>query len=229
MSVHRTPSIFSSLSVLPEDLLSDLFKDAAALDLRPGEVLFRAGDAGDGCYRIRTGLVKVLVTSRHGEERIVSLLGSHAIVGELSMIDGEPRAASVVAVADCSLSFASRAKFQNHVEADPALMSYLVKTLTCRLREANHALAASTFLSVRGRLARSLLNLAEYIGEEHDGRIELRQKINQGDLAAMAGIARENVSRTMSEWRHCNIVTRCSDYYCINDPRALEEEAGASG
>jgi CRP/FNR family cyclic AMP-dependent transcriptional regulator len=74
-----------------------------------------------------------------------------------------------------------------------------------------------------------LLNLAEYIGEEHDGRIELRQKINQGDLAAMAGIARENVSRTMSEWRNCNIVTRCSDYYCINDPGALEQEAEASG
>jgi CRP/FNR family cyclic AMP-dependent transcriptional regulator len=67
-----------------------------------------------------------------------------------------------------------------------------------------------------------LLNLAEYVGEENDGgRIQLRHKISQGDLAAMAGVARENVSRTMSEWRKRDVVTRSSDYYCINDSRAL--------
>ncbi len=227
MSLARTPNIFSSRSIFPETLLSDLFKDSTAQDLHEGDVLFRAGDAGDGCYRIRKGLVKVVVTSKHGEERIVSLLGPGAIVGELAMIDGEPRAASVIAVADCSLLFVSRAKFQKHAEADPGVMSYLVKTLTRRLREANDVVAASTFLSVKGRLARALLNLAQYTGEERDGRIELSLRISQGDLAAMAGIARENVSRTMSEWRNRNIVTRSSEYYCINDPKALALEAEA--
>jgi CRP-like cAMP-binding protein len=58
-----------------------------------------------------------------------------------------------------------------------------------------------------------LLNLAEYVGEENGGgRIQLRHKISQGDLAAMAGVARENVSRTMSEWRKRDVVTRSSDY-----------------
>src|SRR5689334_20764151 len=50
-------------------------------------------------------------------------------------------------------------------------------------------------------------------------RIQLRFKISQGDLAAMAGVARENVSRTMSEWRKRDIVTRSSNYCCINDPK----------
>src|SRR5689334_10534118 len=92
---------------LPERLLSELFEDAVAHSLRDGEVLFRAGDTGDGCYRIQTGLVKVVVTSHQGEKRIISLLGPDAIVGELSMIDGGPRSASVVAIADCSLFFLS--------------------------------------------------------------------------------------------------------------------------
>jgi CRP/FNR family cyclic AMP-dependent transcriptional regulator len=52
----------------------------------------------------------------------------------------------------------------------------------------------------------------------------LRHKISQSDLAAMAGVARENVSRTMSEWRKREIVTRSSDYYCINDPKALAQK-----
>jgi len=74
------------LSALPERLLSELFEDAVAHKLRDGEVLFRAHDVGDGCYRIQTGFVKVVVTSQQGEERIISLLGPDAIVGELSMM-----------------------------------------------------------------------------------------------------------------------------------------------
>jgi CRP/FNR family cyclic AMP-dependent transcriptional regulator len=227
MPKAKKPNSFKFISVLPEALLSTLFNEAAERNLREGEILFRAGEAGDGCYRIQAGLAKVVVASQQGEERIISLLGPGAIVGELSMIDGGPRSASVVAVADCSLFFVSRARFQKVSEADPELMGYLVKTLTRRLREADDALAASTFLTVKGRLARALLNLAEYAGEEHGGRIELRHKISQSDLAAMAGVARENVSRTMSDWRKRNIVTRSSEYYCINDPAALALETEA--
>ena len=212
------------LSGLPERLLSELFEGAVAHKLRDGEVLFRAGDVGDGCYRIRKGLVKVVVASQQGEERIISLLGPDAIVGEISMIDGGLRSASVVAIADCSLSFLSRAKFQTCIDSHPALLSYLVRTLSRRLRGADEGLAATTFLSVKQRLARALLNLAEYVGEENGGRIQLRLKIGQADLAAMAGVARENVSRTMSEWRTREIVTRSSNYYCINDPKALAQD-----
>ena len=222
MSKPKISNVLNVLSELPETLLSELFEDATAHNLRDGESLFRAGGVGDGCYRIQTGLVKIVVASQQGEERIISLLGPNAIVGELSMIDGRPRSASVVAIADCSLSFVSLDKFRKYTEAHPELTSYLVRTLARRLREADDALAAATFLSVKGRLARALLHLAEYVGEDNGGgRIQLRHKISQSDLAAMAGVARENVSRTMSEWRKLDIVTRSSDYYCINDPRAL--------
>ena len=209
------PKPSNVLSGLP---LSDLFEEAVTHKLREGEVLFRAGDVGDGCYRIQTGLVKVVVASQLGEERTISLLRSGAIVGELSVIDGGPRSASVIAVTDCSLSFFSRAKFQTYIDSHPELTSYLVRTLARRLREADDDLAATTFLSVKGRLARALLNLAEFVGENNGGgRIQLRLKISQGDLAAMAGVARENVSRTMSEWRKRDIVTRSSKYY-LNCP-----------
>jgi CRP/FNR family transcriptional regulator, cyclic AMP receptor protein len=225
MSKPKTSNLFNVLTELPETLLSGLFEDAIARTLPDGEALFRAGDVGDGCYRIQTGLVKVVVASQQGEERIISLLGPDAIVGELSMIDGRPRSASVVAIADCSLCFVSRDTFQKYSEVHPELTSYLVRTLARRLRNADEALAAATFLSVKGRLARALLNLAEYVGEDNGGgRIQLRHKISQSDLAAMAGVARENVSRTMSEWRKQDIVTRSSDYYCINDPSALAQE-----
>jgi hypothetical protein len=72
--------------------------------------------------------------------------------------------------------------------------------LARRLRNTNSALAASRFLSVKGRVARALLSLADAFGKDvGSGRILIWQKVTQSDLAAMAGIARENVSRVDGE------------------------------
>lgn len=127
MSKQKTSIAFNVLSGLPKALLSGLFQSAVTHNLREGKSLFRAGDVGDGCYRIQTGLVKIVVASREGEEHIISLLGPEAVVGELSMIDGRPRSASVVAIADCSLLFISRDKFQRYTDAHPELSNYLVR------------------------------------------------------------------------------------------------------
>ena len=217
-----------SLNILdgaPKGLIDQLFAGSDTRRLASNSVLFRAGEPGDGCYRLEQGLVKVVIASPLGEERILTVFGPGAIVGELSMIDGLPRSASVVAVSDCTLSFVSRGKFESFIDNYPKLAGHLVKTLSLRLREADQALAAATFLSVKGRVARALLSLAECVGEEHgSGQIMLRHKLSQGDLAAMAGVARENVSRTLAEWRKSNVVTKDCPYYCIKDPDALARE-----
>ena len=62
------------LSRLPEHLSRSLFSRAATVRLKPDEVLFLAGDPGDGCYRVLDGLLKVVMMSR-GNERILAFLG----------------------------------------------------------------------------------------------------------------------------------------------------------
>jgi len=66
----KASNVINVLSELPETLLSELFEDATAHNLREGEALFRAGDAGDGCYRIQTGLVKIVVASQQGRSAL---------------------------------------------------------------------------------------------------------------------------------------------------------------
>src|SRR5271169_983210 len=100
------------LSGLPEHLSADLFTNTTPVQLAANEVLFMAGDAGDGCYLVEDGLLKVAMVSRSGTERILAFLGPSSIVGELSMIDGRPRSASVVAIRETSLSFLSRGAFE---------------------------------------------------------------------------------------------------------------------
>ena len=220
-----THSGASLLSGLPENLSKDLFAAAKPVQLPADGVLFIAGDPGDGCYRIEEGLLKVTMVSRAGTERILAFLGPGAIFGELSIIDGRPRSASVVAVRDAKLSFLSRAAFETFARKHPEVYKSLVALLAVRLRETDLVVAAGSFLPLRGRVARTLLELAQHFGQDVGaGRIVIRQKIGQSDLAAMAGIARENVSRILNDWKRRKVVSRLSGYYCLENKARLEHE-----
>ena len=87
--------------------------------------------------------------------------------------------------------------------------------------------AAGSFLPLKGRVARALLDLAEAFGQDvGQGRILIRQKVTQSDLAAMAGISRENVSRILSDWMRGAVVSRLSGYYCLENRAAIERAPG---
>lgn len=221
--VHIAPGL---LSRLPEPFGTNLFAAAKPVKLDADEVLFLVGDAGDGCYLVEQGLLKVTMVSRTGNERILAFLGPDAIVGELSMLDGRPRSASVVAVRATKLRFLGRAAFDDFAEKHPEVYKSLVRLIAARLRETDAVVAAGSFLRLRGRVACTLLELAQDFGEDvGSGRIVIRQKIGQSDLAAMAGIARENVSRILNDWQRRKLVSRLSGYYCLENKMKLEHEA----
>ena len=201
------PTSTSRLASVPDVLSRPLFVAARRQSLKAGEVLFAAGDAGDGCYLLDCGLLKVTVTSSWGEERTIAILGPGAVVGELSMIDGGPRSASVVALRDCALRFTSREAFAKCMATHPEAYQALVAILAFRLRQADEVVAATTFLTVKGRVARALVELAEHVGTPSGaGQIVLHEKISLADIAAMAGVARENVSRVISDWRRRDVI-----------------------
>jgi len=211
---------------LQDNLSADLFTSAAPLRLAADEALFLAGDGGDGCYLVEEGLLKVVIASHSGGERILAFLGPGAIVGEMSIIDGRPRSASVVAVRQAALKYLSRAAFEEFTKRYPEVYKYLVKLLASRLREANAVIAAGTFLSLKGRVAGTLLELAEGFGQDvGSGRIVIHQKIGQSDLAARAGVARANVCRILNEWQGHKLVSRLSGYYCLENKQRRKAEA----
>jgi CRP-like cAMP-binding protein len=212
-------------SVFPEKLSVQLFGHAQPKKLATDEVLFLAGDPGDGCYRVEQGLLKVSMISHTGAERILAIIGPGAIVGELSTIDGLPRSASVAAVRDSELSFISRTAFQAFAEAHADVYKHLVALLAARLRDTDAVIAAGSFLPLKGRVARALLDLAEAFGQDvGQGRVLIRQKVSQSDVAAMAGIARENVSRILNDWIRDKLLSRLSGYYCLENKARLERE-----
>ena len=219
------PAGANLLSDLPDRLASGLMASATARSLDTDEVLFMAGDPGDGLYRVDEGRLKVSIASASGAERILAILGPGSIVGDLAIIDGLPRSASVTALRDCKLKFLSRAAFEKFATGEPQIYKYLLKVMASRLRDTDQIVAAGSFLPLKGRVARALLDLAHAFGNDVGaGRIVIRQKLSQTDLAAMAGIARENVSRIMNEWIRAKVVTRLSGYYCLEDVKKLKRE-----
>ena len=220
-----TNAVTDLFSALPSHLSAHLFANAKPVHLAAEQVLFLAGDAGDGCYRIEKGLLKVSMVSTSGAERILSILGPGAIVGELAVLDGLPRSASVLALRESELLFISKARFEEFAKKNQELYQHLVTLLASRLRETNDVIAAESFLPLCGRVALTLLELAEHFGENvGSGRIVIRQKFGQSDLAAMAGIARENVNRILADWKRRKLVSRISGYYCLESKSQLQRE-----
>jgi CRP/FNR family transcriptional regulator, cyclic AMP receptor protein len=215
----------SLLAALPTELSQSLFAKTRPVSLAADQTLFMAGDEGDGCYRVEEGLLKASIAAPAGGERILAIFGTGSVVGELSMIDGAPRSASVTALRDSKLSFVGRAAFEAFGESRPELYRHIATLLARRLRDTDDALVATNFLSVKARVARALLSLGEAFG--HDlgkERILVRQKVSQSDLAAMAGIARENVSRVLNDWGSRSLVSRLAGYYCLENRAALQRE-----
>jgi CRP-like cAMP-binding protein len=110
------------------------------------------------------------------------------------------------------------------------MLHYLVEVLAKRLRKSDDTVSALAFLTAKGRVAYALLDIAETFGENTEsGGLFIREMINQKDLAAIAGVARENTNRILKEWAQKKLITmtsrsHSSRSYLINNKAKLERE-----
>lgn len=106
------------------------------IEVAPGETIFRAGDAADGGFLIESGSVEILVGDT-GHERRINLIGAGSLLGEMGLLDGQPRSATARAVEATTMV----PLYRNHLEsvlaqADP-LLRHIVTALMSRLRNAS--------------------------------------------------------------------------------------------
>ncbi len=122
----------------------DLFKNIAGEELShiaqitdevefdAQQLIFKEGDQGDAMYLITDGKVKV-----HSGERVFAELGQKQCFGEMSILDAEPRSASVTALSELTLLKIQREDFTELLTEKPEISQGIIKVLTRRLREAN--------------------------------------------------------------------------------------------
>jgi CRP/FNR family cyclic AMP-dependent transcriptional regulator len=216
------------LSGVPGTLWDGLLAQAAPVTLDRGQTLFLEGDKGDGCYAVVSGALKATVVASDGHERMLAVFSSGMIVGELALVDQQPRSATVAAIDRSKLAYISREAFFHYADANPELYRHALQVLARRLRGASETVVLQDHGSLECRVARALLQLAESLGENADhGRRIISQRVTQSDIAAMAGVARENASRILNKWMRQKLLSRREGMYCIENRVKLAEYLNA--
>jgi CRP/FNR family transcriptional regulator len=214
--LSRVP-LFSELS---PDELDRISRVSVARSFPAGVRVFHEGDQSDACYLVRTGDLRV--TREHPDGRAIALatLGPGDIFGELAMLDGEARSASVETLTDAELLALPAADVRRLLADHPDISVKLIAALTRRLRETNERVARQSFQTVPSRVAGVLTQL---IAEETApvGRHGITIRMTQADLAQLAGTSRESVSRFLATLERAGVVQVGRGRVTVIEPRRL--------
>jgi len=168
--------------------------------LARGDHLFQEGDPGDALHVVADGKVKICRTAPDGRENVIAILGPGDLVGELSLFDSQPRGAAAIALVDCSLATLRESDFHDWLAECPAVATDLLRALATRLRQTNEAMADLVFTDVPGRIAKTLLNLAERFGEPDGEGTRVSHDLTQEELAQLIGASRETVNKALADF-----------------------------
>jgi len=193
----RKVSIFAHL---PDAELEALARKVEWREVAADAVVVGEEEAGDALFALARGRVKVVLFGESGREIILRVFRDAGdFFGEMSLLDGEPRSASVVAIEPSTLLLLSRDAFREHLRRSPGSALAVMAELSRRLRQADAVIGNLALLDVYGRLARWLRQLADGEGERTPEGVALRSLPTQQEIAGLIGTSRETVSRAFAE------------------------------
>jgi CRP/FNR family transcriptional regulator, cyclic AMP receptor protein len=166
-------------------------------------ILMEDDDSNQSLFIIAKGEVKVVLTAEDGREAILASLKEGDFFGEMSLLDGEPRSATVRAVEESRLLTIRREDFLSAMKKQPDLALTLLGEMSRRLRKSNRQISSLALMRVYGRVAATLLQLMEERGirtKTKDGKsiIVVKDRPTQQFIADMSGTTRETVSRVLN-------------------------------
>lgn len=194
MEFLRSVPIFTDIE---ENELIKIVRVGVRKNYKKGSIILLEEETGAALFVIISGKVKIVRTDDDGREVILSILGENDFFGEMSILDGLSRSASVVAITKTELFMIHRRDFLKLIHDFPAVAVSLLKELTMRLRKADAQIKSLSLKDAAGRVANVILQLADDIGKIRKGRVEIDELPLQQDLANMAGTSRETISRVV--------------------------------
>ena len=161
-----------------------------------GQIVFHPDDPRDGLFVLASGMVKVTVTSPRGDQMVLATLESPETFGELSLIDGKPRSASVEVVEDARILRLGREIWRPLVD-QPEFSRALLRSASRMVRRLTDQASDFAFLDLHGRVAKLLIRYADTRGQRSEEGILLDLHLTQSDLAQMVGGSRQSVNQIL--------------------------------
>jgi CRP-like cAMP-binding protein len=210
-------SIFDGLAQRELDLLLEC---TTTKHLGAKEVLFHKGDPGNQLFGILSGRLKVMATGCDGKEVVFGLMGPGEVIGEIALMDSNPRSATVAALEDSRLLTLHRRDLIPFLERHPSVAIHLAAVLAARLRRLSQHTEDTFFLTLAARTARKLLELEVEYGKVEGKPFELR--LPQQELADMVGTTRESINKQLRDWEQHGLVALGRARVTILDHEAME-------
>ena len=217
----RVP-VFSTLA--PEEL-AQVAEVAVPRRFEAGEVVFKEGDEGTTCYILRSGKARAVREHPDGRSITLAHFVPGDIFGEMAILDGERRSATVEVTEGTETIAILAADMHRLLRAHPDISLKLIAALGQRLRETNERLARQSFQTVQSRVAAVLAQLVAAArteaGEGDDGGGDVLITITQAELAQLAGSSRESASRFLAVLERAGIITQGRGRLTVHDAQAL--------
>jgi CRP-like cAMP-binding protein len=189
-------------SLLTNDQAQSIADSVVKRRYRRGEIIVEHGRKSNALYILLTGRARVLTSDSRGREVILAVLQPGDYVGEMSLIDNEPHSATVRAEVQTDMLVLGRAEFARCLPENSSLSYAILRGLVQRLRNADRQIESLALLDVYGRVARSLLDMAEQEGDT----LLIRNKVSRQDMAKIVGASREMVSRVMKDLEERGVI-----------------------
>jgi len=186
------------LAKLNDSELEQIISQCVRRECEKDQVLFVEEEVGQTLFIILRGTVKITRTSDEGKEVILTILKSGDFFGELSLLDGKGRSATVISMEEVELLTLRRSEFLLIIEKFPHIAIELLKVLADRIRKCDVQIENLTLQDAVGWVGAPLIHVAEQTGYKRGKSIIIPKLPVQQDLANMAGTARETISRVMA-------------------------------
>jgi CRP-like cAMP-binding protein len=207
---------------LDEDARLAMAERARRRVVARGQVIVWQDEPGESMFVLLEGAVKLVVSSRDGEVVELTRLVAPASFGELAVGDGGPRSATVEAVERSLLLVITRAELLRLLRSDERVAEALLRLLGAMVRRSTRQVTDLAFLSLQGRVAAKLLELADPAGQSP---VRTR-RVTQGELATMVGGARQSVNQALRSLTDRGYIRAAGRAVEILDPQSLRRLAG---
>ena len=186
--------LFSELS---DNQLENISNFAVKQLYKKDNMVLIEEEVGSTMFVIVSGRVKISRISDEGREVILSILVDCDFFGEMAILDGQTRSANAVTLEDTELLIIRRENFLEMLHKYPQVAINLLKELAHRLRRSDSQIKSLSLQNALGKVASTLLRIADDSGIIKHGQVEISQLPPQQDLANMAGTSRETISRVI--------------------------------
>lgn len=203
--------------------LESLARYAKTKSFKNRDVICRRGDLGTQMYVIAKGKVTIHTDSDEGKELGFGFMNAGDVFGEIAMLDGGERTATVKAIELTEILVIEKRDFIPFIEREPQVAVQLLTTLASRLRSADEHFEDIFFRNLPGRLAKKFLGLADDYGHKTEDGIQIKLKLSQGEIGKLTGATRESVNKQMRAWETAGLIGCSKGFVTIKNHEALED------